>query len=102
MGLCGSCNSTGDIFPYAIPWIFDSITIQGTFRGLLAFGITAMLFWQVVINIGMVMGLMPVVGIPLPLVSYGGSSVFTTLIGVGLLLNVRSRRFMFQKGTRTR
>jgi rod shape determining protein RodA len=68
----------------------------------LAFGITAMLFWQVAINIGMVMGLMPVVGIPLPLVSYGGSSVFITLIGIGLLLNVRSRRFMFQKGTRTR
>ncbi|NIA08357.1 MAG: rod shape-determining protein RodA [Nitrospiraceae bacterium] len=67
------------------------------FGVLLAFGITCMLFWQVVINIGMVMGLMPVVGIPLPLISYGGSSVLTALSGVGILLNIRSRRFMFQK-----
>ncbi|RKX60275.1 MAG: rod shape-determining protein RodA [Thermodesulfobacteriota bacterium] len=72
------------------------------FGAFLAFGITAMLFWQMAINVGMVMGLMPVVGIPLPLVSYGGSSVFITLIGTGLLLNIRSRRFMFQKGTGTR
>ena len=70
------------------------------FGAFLAFGITSMFFWQVVINIGMVMGLMPVVGIPLPLISYGGSSVFTTLLGIGLLLNIRSRRFMFQKGKR--
>lgn len=72
------------------------------FGAFLAFGITAMFLWQIVINIGMVMGLMPVVGIPLPLISYGGSSVFITLMGVGLLLNVRLRRFMFQKGTKTR
>lgn len=72
------------------------------FGAFLAFGVTSMLLWQVVINIGMVMGLVPVVGIPLPLISYGGSSVFTTLMGVGLLLNVRSRRFMFQKGLGTR
>ncbi len=67
------------------------------FGAFLAFGVTCMLFWQVVINIGMVMGLMPVVGIPLPLISYGGSSVLTTLSGIGILLNIRSRRFMFQK-----
>lgn len=60
---------------------------------LLSIGITAMLFWQVFINVGMVMGLMPVVGIPLPLVSYGGSSVVTTMICVGLLLNIGMRRF---------
>jgi len=55
-----------------------------------------MIFWQVLINIGMSMGLMPVVGVPLPLVSYGGSSVLTTAIGIGLLLNVSMRRFMLQ------
>ena len=55
-----------------------------------------MIFWQVTINIGMVMGLMPVVGVPLPFVSYGGSSVITTMASIGLLLNVSMRRFMIE------
>lgn len=66
------------------------------FGSLLAVGVAAAVFWQLFVNIGMVMGLMPVVGVPLPLVSYGGSSVLTTLVGVGLLLNVGMRRFMFE------
>jgi rod shape determining protein RodA len=45
----------------------------------------------------MVMGLLPVVGVTLPLISYGGSSVLTTMAGIGLLLNVSMRRFMFEK-----
>jgi rod shape determining protein RodA len=55
-----------------------------------------MFFWQIIINIGMTMGLMPVVGVPLPFVSYGGSSVLTTAIGIGLLMNVSMRRFMLK------
>jgi len=42
------------------------------------------------------MGLMPVVGVPLPLISYGGSSVVTSLIGIGLLMNISMRRFMVE------
>ncbi len=68
------------------------------FCTLLAFGIVAMIFWQLVINTGMVLGLLPVVGVPFPLISYGGSSAITTMAGVGLLLNIRMRRFMLQKG----
>ena len=64
------------------------------FGTILAVGITAMIFWQTVINVGMVIGLMPVVGMPLPLVSYGGSSVITTLLGIGILLNISMRRFV--------
>ncbi|MGM0452049.1 MAG: rod shape-determining protein RodA [Thermodesulfobacteriota bacterium] len=64
------------------------------FGSMLAVGITAMIFWQTVINIGMVMGLMPVVGMPLPLISYGGSSIITTLLGLGILMNVSMRRFI--------
>ena len=57
----------------------------GTF---LAFGITALLFWQTFINMIMVLGWAPVVGIPLPLVSYGGSSALVTLISIGILLDI--------------
>jgi len=67
------------------------------FGTILAVGVTAMFAWQVFINVGMVMGLMPVVGVTLPFISYGGSSVLTTMAGVGLLLNVSMRRFKFEK-----
>jgi len=53
-----------------------------------------MLFWQVVVNIGMVVGLLPVVGVTLPLMSYGGSSVIVIFTGIGLLANVGMRRFV--------
>lgn len=66
---------------------------RNVFGSILAFGITAMIFWQIFINIGMVMGLMPVVGVPLPLVSYGGSSVVTNMVGFGILLNISMRKF---------
>ena len=63
------------------------------FGHFLAVGVTAMLFWQTVINIGMVTGILPVVGVTLPLMSYGGSSVLVIFTGVGLLANVGMRRF---------
>jgi rod shape determining protein RodA len=64
------------------------------FGTIVAVWVAAMIFWQAFINIGMSMGLLPVVGVPLPFVSYGGSSVLTTAISIGLLLNVSMRRFM--------
>ncbi len=66
---------------------------RNMFGSILAFGITAMIFWQIFINTAMVMGLMPVVGVPLPLVSYGGSSVITNMVGFGILLNISMRKF---------
>lgn len=68
------------------------------FGVLLAYGISALLFWQAFINLAMVMGLLPVVGMPLPLVSYGGSSLLTTMLGLGLLMNIRMRRYLTAKG----
>ena len=61
---------------------------------LMAAGIVSMLALYVCINIGMAVGIFPVVGVPLPLVSYGGTSIITTFLAIGLLLNIRSRRFM--------
>ena len=73
-----------------------AIACREPFGTIVAVGVTAMIFWQVIINIGMAMGLMPVVGVPLPFISYGGSSVLTTAIGIGLLLNVSMRRFLLE------
>lgn len=65
------------------------------FGAVLAVGVSAILLWHVAVNIGMVVGFLPVVGITLPLMSYGGSSLIITLIGIGLLLNISMRRYMF-------
>jgi rod shape determining protein RodA len=64
------------------------------FGHFLAVGVTSMLFWQMTVNIGMVTGVLPVVGVTLPLFSYGGSSVLSIFLGLGLLLNVAMRRFV--------
>ena len=60
----------------------------------LAAGVATVLAFQVVYNIAMVAGLVPVKGLPLPLMSYGGSSIISSLLAVGLILNVRMRRFV--------
>ena len=65
------------------------------FGAMLAIGVVAMLFWPAAINVAMVLGLAPVIGVPLPLFSYGGSAMIANLIGVGLLLNVSMRRYLF-------
>jgi rod shape determining protein RodA len=65
------------------------------FVSLVAAGIASMLAIQILINIAMVLGMLPVVGIPLPLLSYGGSSLLVTMLSLGLLLNIRMRRFLY-------
>jgi len=67
------------------------------FGSIISVGIVAIIFWQVVVNVGMVTGLLPVVGIPLLLFSYGGSSLISTMILMGLLMNISMRRFMFSQ-----
>jgi rod shape determining protein RodA len=66
---------------------------RDSFGTLLATGVVTMLAFQVVVNVGMTMGIMPVTGIPLPLVSYGGTAMLTNWAAVGLLLNIHMRRF---------
>ncbi|MBI5559653.1 MAG: rod shape-determining protein RodA [Deltaproteobacteria bacterium] len=65
------------------------------FSFLLAIGITALFFWHMAINAGMVMGLLPVVGVPMPFLSYGGSFLLTMLLSSAILMNISMRRYIF-------
>ncbi|MGH7927528.1 MAG: FtsW/RodA/SpoVE family cell cycle protein, partial [Candidatus Binatia bacterium] len=65
------------------------------FGALLVFGMLSIIFWHVVINVAMVAGVLPVVGVPLPLFSYGGSALATMMFAVGLMINVSMRRYVF-------
>ncbi len=65
------------------------------FGAYLAVGVVALFFWAGAINVGMVIGVLPVVGVPLPLLSYGGSALLTCMVALGLLMNVSMRRYVF-------
>ncbi|HKC50972.1 MAG TPA: rod shape-determining protein RodA [Myxococcota bacterium] len=65
------------------------------FGAYLAVGIVALFFWAGAINVGMVIGVLPVVGVPLPMLSYGGSALLTCMVALGLLMNVSMRRYIF-------
>jgi rod shape determining protein RodA len=65
-----------------------ALRAKGQFQRLLALGLTATLFFYLAINMMMVMGLAPVVGIPLPLISYGGSAMMTVMILIGLIIGI--------------
>jgi rod shape determining protein RodA len=62
---------------------------------LIAMGCTAVIFWQAFVNIGMVLGIMPVVGVTLPFMSYGGTSIIVNFILIGFIQGIAIRRFMF-------
>ena len=76
-----------------------SMRSQSHFGRLLALGLTAMMFLYVFINIAMVMGLIPVVGVPLPLISYGGTAMLTQMVGIGFLINVNVHRDLYMSRT---
>lgn len=79
--------------------ILSGIHIAGKarekFGALAAVGATSIIFWHVFVNIGMVVGVLPVVGVTLPLMSYGGTSLVVTMSCIGLMLNIHTRRYMF-------
>jgi len=94
-GLMGSLLLVGLYLALILWGLRIAVEAKDRFGAILSFGVVAMFFWHVFINVGMVLGMMPVVGIPLPFLSYGGSFLISTLIGIGLLLNVSMRRFLF-------
>jgi rod shape determining protein RodA len=63
------------------------------FGTYVAAGVASMFAIQIFVNVGMTLGIMPITGIPLPFVSYGGSSLLINCVAVGLLLNIHMRRF---------
>jgi rod shape determining protein RodA len=64
---------------------------QDAFGMLIAVGLASAILFQILVNVGMVIGIMPVTGIPLPFVTYGGSSLISLLFGMGILESIRMR-----------
>jgi rod shape determining protein RodA len=81
------------IFGFLLVWILNvALSARDRVGAVICVGVAAMTFWHVVVNVAMVLGLAPVVGVTLPFVSYGGSSLVTFFIGMGLVANVSLRK----------
>ena len=81
------------LYAFLVVWaVRIASQAKDRFGAVVAIGVGAMIFWHAFFNLGMVTGILPVVGVTLPLFSYGGSSILTILMGLGLLMNVSMRR----------
>jgi rod shape determining protein RodA len=74
--------------------VHDAQTAPDRVGAFVVMGVVAVVFFHILVNIGMVVGYMPVTGIPLPLMSYGGSSVLFMFLALGMVMNIRMRRFV--------
>ena len=72
--------------------IFIAKTAKDDLGSYIAIGIAGIFIFHMIENIGMTMGLLPITGVPLPFVSYGGSSMMTSFVAIGILLNISSQR----------
>ena len=97
VGFIGSTILIIVFFALLFRWMYIAIKARDNFGTCLVTGVSAMLAAHIFENIGMTMGIMPVTGIPLPFISYGGSNMLTNMIGVGIVLNVYMRRPMKRK-----
>lgn len=91
-GLVGGLSLMGLFAAVIVYGYFISLNCQSQFGRLLSMGIVVNFFTYVFINMGMVMGLLPVVGVPLPMVSYGGTAMLAVLFGFGLLMSAHVHR----------
>ena len=81
------------IFGFLLVWILNAaLSARDRMGAAICVGVGAMTFWHVVVNIAMVLGLAPVVGVTLPFISYGGSSLVVFLCAMGLVANVSLRK----------
>jgi rod shape determining protein RodA len=94
-GLVGAATVLVLYFVVLLWGLFIARGSKDRFGALLAVGVVAILFWPAAVNLAMVTGLGPVIGVPLPFFSYGGSAMMAVLAAMGLLLNVSLRRYMF-------
>ena len=94
-GLIGSLGTIGLFTVLFIIGLRIASSSRDKFGALLAVGVLCYIFWHMFVNIGMVIGLLPIVGVPLPLLSYGGSSMLTTMAGLGFVSSVAYRRYLF-------
>lgn len=92
-GFWGSLLLLGAYLLLFLRGLDTAIKAKDEFGRLMAVGITSMFFVYFFVNIGMTFGLMPVVGVPLPFVSYGGTSLLSNFIAAGILISIRTRRF---------
>ncbi len=93
LGFLGSSFLLGLYFLLITRSLAIGASAGNLYGTLVAVGVSSMWLFQVLVNIGMTMGIMPITGIPLPFFSYGGSSMLINFAGVGLLLNIYARRF---------
>ena len=94
-GFIGSVTTVGLFAILFIVLIRIASSARDKFGSLLTVGVLAYIFWHTFVNINMVIGLLPIVGVPLPLLSYGGSSMLTTMLGLGMVSSVAYRRYLF-------
>ncbi len=94
-GFVGSVAVMGLFCFLFVTGIRIATNARDKFGALLTVGVLCYVFWHMFVNIGMVIGLLPIVGVPLPLLSYGGSSMLTTMAGLGLVSSVAYRRYLF-------
>jgi cell division protein FtsW len=91
LGLLGAMVIVLLFFIFTVRGIHIGLSLEDKFASYMALGITLMISLQAVINMGVVLGLLPTKGLTLPLVSYGGTSLVTNLVGVGILLHLSTR-----------
>lgn len=94
-GFIGSFITLSLFFIVYIMAIKIAFQARDKIGALIVVGVGGYLFWHMFVNIGMVIGLLPIVGAPLPLISYGGSSLLTTMLALGLISSVSFRRYLF-------